>query len=285
MRIALLADVHGNLPALQVVLADLEGFQPDLIAVAGDMTGGPHTNDCLSVLREKEAQMILGNSDLMLLRYLSQAGPQEWRTHQQFGLLRWNARHLSKDHFEFLSQLPEQRVVELPGTDAICLLHGSPGDPFKGLRPDGDPARLDHALDMVAEPVLACGHTHEPWYVRRNGKLALNPGSVAGPLNGEVGAQYAQMEWLDGQWQVRLKTIPYDFAQIEQAFIRSGLLQEGGNLARSWLLSIRSGYDVTRDFLALAYQLAEEAGYRDVPALPDKIWEQAGAKFEWENLE
>lgn len=281
MRIALLADVHGNLPALQVVLADLESFQPELIAVAGDMTGGPHSNDCLSILREKGARMILGNSDLMLLRYLAHEGPPEWRTHLQFGLLRWNSRHLSKEHYAYLKQLPEQRVVELPGTHAICLVHGSPGDPFKGLRPDGDLARLDRALDMVAQPVLACGHTHEPWHIWRNGKLALNPGSVAGPLNGEVGAQYAQLVWLDGQWQVTLKTIPYDFTQIEQAFIRSGLLQEGGNLARSWLLSIQTGCDVTRDFLALAYKLAEEAGYRDVPVVPDAIWEQAGAEFPW----
>jgi putative phosphoesterase len=281
MKIALLSDVHGNLPALQAVLDDLNSFQPDLLAVAGDLTGGPYSNEVIQVLRERGAVLILGNSDLALLRCIRRQVPEEWLLRKQFGLLRWNARHLSDEHFEFLSTLPEQTVISLPGTDPIRLVHGSPRDPGESIYPQKDLAILDQSLALIAEPVLVCGHTHEPWVLCRNGKLAINPGAVAGPLNGEIGAQYACLVWQDQHWQVTLKRVPYDLAPLKEAFVQSGLLQEGGPVARGFLLSQETGKDVTLAFLTFAFQLAEQAGFKGCKTLPDEIWDLAGAEFPW----
>lgn len=280
-KIALLSDVHGNLPALLAVLQDLKAFQPQVLAVAGDLTGGPNTNEGLELLKELNAEMILGNSDLRLIRYLSNQGPEEWCTLKQFGLLRWNARNLTTENLRFLSALPEQRVVSLPGTHPIRLVHGSPRDPFESIYPEKDISILDLSLEMIAEPVLTCGHTHEPWHLLRNGKLAVNPGAVAGPLNGEVGAQYAQLEWREGAWDVKLKTIPYDLTPLREAFVESGLVKEAGPFGRGFLLSIETGCDVTLDFLTFAHKLAEQAGLRDCKTLPDEIWDLADRQYLW----
>ena len=285
MKIALLADVHGNLPALLAVLEELKSFQPYLLAVAGDLTGGPYTNEVLELLHQQNAEMILGNSDLGLLRYRRHQGPEEWRLQKQFGLLRWNAHNISEENFQFLTKLPEQRVLSLPGTDPIRLVHGSPRDPFESIYPEKDISLLDLALQMIDEPVLACGHTHEPWCLHRNGKMAVNPGSVAGPLNGEIGAQYACMEWQDNEWQVTQKIVTYDLAPIQEAFIECGLLEEGGPVARGFLLSIETGQNVTSDFLTFAYQLAEQAGIEDCKTLPDEIWDLADAEYSWNKWE
>ena len=285
MKIALLSDVHGNLPALQAVLDDLDDFHPDVLAVAGDLTGGPHSNEVIQLLRERDAVMILGNTDLVLLRYIRGEVPQEWQSSKQFGLLRWNVRNLSAMNRQILFELPEQRVVNLPGVDPVHLVHGTPRDPYESIYPDLDLSILDLSLQSIDQPVLVCGHTHEQWTLRRNGKLAVNPGSVAGPLNGVIGAQYSRMVWMDQQWQVELLTVPYDLAPLKIAFSESGLLQEGGSIARAFLLSHQTGRNVGLDFLTYAFQLSEEAGFKDCQVLPDEIYDRAEATFSWETYQ
>ena len=282
MRIALLSDVHGNLPALRAVLDSLQGFKPDILAVAGDLTGGPYSNEVIQLLLDREAVMILGNSDLGLLRYKRGDVPREWQTSKQFGLLRWNARNLSDMNFQILFDLPEQYVMKPPGVDPIHLVHGTPRDPYEGIYPDRDLSLVDLSLQKIDQPVLVCGHTHEQWYLRRNGKLAVNPGSVAGPLNGVVGAQCALINWTDKQWQVELLTVPYDLAPLKIAFHERGLLQEGGPIARAFLLSHATGRNVSLDFLNYAFQLSEEAGFINCQVLPDEIYDLAEATFSWE---
>lgn len=281
MRIALLSDIHGNMPGLQCVLNDLQDFTPDLLVVAGDLSGGPHTNQVIQLLHERKAWMIRGNSDISLIRFADRQTPESWQSRKQFGLLRWNARHISSEILNCLRSLPDQGIVLLPGTDPIRVVHGTPGNPFESIYPNRDPALLERALSLVAEPVLACGHTHEPWIRYMPGKIAVNPGAVAGPLNGETGAQYARLVWIPGKWQVELRTVPYDLASLKEAFRNTGLLDEGGAIARGWLRSLETGADYTLAFLQYAHRLAEEVNCPPGESLPDEIWERASQTFDW----
>jgi hypothetical protein len=139
------------------------------------------------------------------------------------------------------------------------------------------------ALTQTSEPVLVCGHTHIPWKAERQGKLALNPGAVCGPLNGEVGAQYALLNWLDDHWRVQHLTIPYNIERVRRACRESGLLEEGGALAQAFLLCLETGRDAYDDFFSYAGELAAEAGFQDCDVVPDDIWEQATATFGWDS--
>ncbi len=282
MRLAALSDVHGNLPALEAVLADMWPYEPDGIIVAGDYTGGPQANETIGLLRSLGSWMIRGNGDSGLLQYATGNAPESRRTCHQFALLRWDYRHVNRETLEYLRSLPEQRVVEVAGIASIRAVHGSPRNPSESIFPDRDPAILDLALTQVPEPVLVCGHTHIPWQVERDGRLAFNPGAVCGPLNGYIGAQYALLTWQDDRWQVEHRAVPYDLNRIRAAFRESGLLEEGGALARSFLCSIETGRDGAVDFLTYAYGLAEEAGFEDCDVVPDETWEQAAATFNWE---
>jgi putative phosphoesterase len=283
MKMALLSDVHGNLPALEAVLQDMKDFHPDILAVAGDLTGGPYSNEVIQTLKDQHAAMIVGNTDLDMLQFVHGEAHAEWQTHRQFGLVLWNARNLTEINCQFLSGLPEQRVVSLPGTDAVHLVHGSPRDPNEAIFPDRDLPILDLSLQMIAEPVLVCGHTHDQWASRRNGKLAVNPGSVAAPLNGVIGAQYARMIWEDRQWQVKPVTVHYDLAALKKGFAESGFLQEAGAAGRSFLLTIETGRNVMLEFRAHAFKLAEQEGFKNCKAVPNEIWAQADATFPWES--
>jgi putative phosphoesterase len=278
--LAVLSDVHGNLPALQAVSNDMQQYSVDGIIVAGDFIGGPQPNETIELLRSLGSCMIRGNSDNNLLRYESHDLPDAWRNDLQFALLRWAFRHVTQENLQFLRSLPEQRVIELPGAAAIRAVHGSPRHPAEAIYPDRDPALLDLVLGQVDEPVLVCGHTHEPWALAQNGKLALNPGAVCGPLNGYVGAQYALLTWQPDHWQVEHRALPYDIDQIRSAFHASGLWEEGGTLAHLFLRSIETGQNVTEDFLSYAYSLAAQHGFRNCEYIPDIIWERATATFD-----
>ena len=279
--IAVLADIHGNLPGLEAVLHDMQMFQPAGFIVAGDLTSGPQPNQVIQLLRQLGRWLILGNSDINLLRYVDGSAPESWSTLHQFASLRWANKTIDPEILRYLQGLPEQSVVQIPGTAPIRVVHGSPRDPYESILLQEGLGLLETSLAMIEEPVLVCGHTHQPWAMHLNGKLALNPGSVAGPLNGQVGAQYALLRWLDGAWEAELHMVSYDLRRIRSAFVESGLLAEGGPLMRCFLLSIETGTNVARQFLDYAYRLAGEAGYAGSQVVPDEIWDKAAECFDW----
>ena len=282
MRLAVLADVHGNRPALEAVLADLHGFRPDGLIVAGDYVGGPHPDETIALLLGiRPNWLILGNSDLGLLRFLDGKSPAYQRFAKQFALLRWACQRIKPDSVDVLRRLPETLAVRLDGPDAIRVVHGKLDNAFDGYDPAGETQALISDVMAIEEKVLICGHTHRPWIFEVHGRLALNPGSVAGPLNGYRGAQYARLEWIDGHWQAELHAIEYDLSLIRSDFLNSGQLAEGGPLARCFLNSIESGEDDALHFLSYARELAGAAGYRDHPFIPDEIWDRAESTYDW----
>jgi putative phosphoesterase len=281
MRLAVLSDTHGNLPALEAVLMDIRRHDVDGIVVAGDLVGGPHANETIHLLRAQNAWMIRGNSDTYLLRYDAGEAPEAWYSSLQWALMRWGYRDLTRENIAFIGSLPEEGVFAAPGTATIRIVHGSPRSPSKGIDPDGDPESLEQALAQTTEPVLVCGHTHIPWKRERQGRLALNPGSVCGSLNGDVRAHYAILTWMNGRWEAEQYAVPYDLDEIRVAFQKSGLLEDGGALARCFLLSIETGHNVAEDFLAYARSIAEGPGAVQRAPITDPVWEQAAATFDW----
>lgn len=283
-RLAVLSDIHGNLPALQAVLEDASRQTVDGFIQAGDYTGGPQTPECLALQRSLTGWMIQGNGEVNLRRYERGDSPPAWKTHRQFSLLRWDHAHLSRSELEFLFALPEQAVVQIEGTAPIRVVHGSPRSPYEKIFVDKNPEVLEHALADIHEAVMVCGHTHCPWFIQRDGRLALNPGAVCGPLDGFRGAQYAILSWQAQSWQVEHRAIRYDLAAMRRAFEDSGLLAASGALGRAFLLSIESGSNVAVDFLDYAHCLAEQAGFADQSVVPDEVWAHADATFDWKGV-
>lgn len=279
MRLAVLADIHGNLPALEAVLADLPPV--DDIIVAGDVTGLLYQDETVRRLRSLGSRMIQGKGEIGLLHYHDGQAPAACYSSRQFDLLRWAHRNIRPETIDFLRALPEQTVLVPPGTTAIRVVHGSPRDPAESIFPRRAPETLEAALAMTQEPVLVCAHTHQPWIVRRGQRLALNPGAVCGPLDGFVGTQYALLHWRAGRWQAELRAIEYDLDPVRRAFRETGLLQEGGPLAHAVLHCIETGHDHALDFLCQARRSAAEAGRSDGRTIPDDIWERTAATFSW----
>jgi predicted phosphodiesterase len=302
MRLAVLADVHDNLPALEAVVEDARRQHVDGIIAAGDyLVRGPFPLETMRLLRSLDAWMIRGNTEGYLLTYDAGQAPEPWYTSDQWAALRWTCERIDGETLDVIEALPEQRVVALDGVAPIRVVHGTPGDPLGRLIPDGnpeslrwfrqagflsrddEPVGLASAFAQIDEPVLVCGHTHIPWVQAEDGRLACNPGAVSGALNGDPRAQYALLTWRHGRWRVEHRAVAYDLDRLRRAFRESGLLAEGGPFARAYLLSIETGQNVVGRLFWHLDRLAREAGLGDWMVLPDTIWARAVSTFPWED--
>jgi putative phosphoesterase len=282
MRLAILADIHGNIPALDATLKEIEKDDVDGLIVAGDMVAGPHPVEVINRLRDLNAWMIRGNNEGYILRFASGEAPDWWYTARQWSFMHWNYRRMDNNTLDFIMELPEQRTIHLAEADPIRVVHGSPRNISELIYPDKDMSPLDVALGMTPEPVLIFGHTHVPWQLRRDGRLMLNPGSVCGTFMGKTGGSYAILSWENKRWEVEPRELHYDIRLARKAFEDTGLLEEGGAIAEHWLYDLEHGINTLPRFVEFAYRQAAEAGYSDSPFVPDEIWDRARELFKIE---
>jgi diadenosine tetraphosphatase ApaH/serine/threonine PP2A family protein phosphatase len=179
------------------------------------------------------------------------------------------------------------------------MVHGTPWSTREFLYPDHDPValaafrkagllpcnraipRLEVLLDGLQEPVLVCAHSHIAWVQETETLLVVNPGSVGAPNNGDPRAQYAVLAWEGGRWQAELRQVDYDLERVLVAYRDGGFLDAGGAMARAFLLGIVTGENVPGLFVDSVRRLAEETGCRPHDPLPDDVWKEAIASFDW----
>ncbi|MBU0953960.1 MAG: metallophosphatase family protein, partial [Spirochaetes bacterium] len=314
MKLALLADIHGNLNALRAVLAEIAAERPDYILVAGDLVGDcPDPVAVLRLLQTLRVQVVRGNRDRDILRYHRGELPG-WDRYKQMASMRWTAQQLGPAELDWLGGLPEQLslirrqdggcdlVPERPllesradgtfvvpevspgwaGPD-VRVVHGSPFHVYELLFGDHAKAddwhRVERALAAIPEQILVCGHTHEPWYEQVQGKLIVNPGSVGVHFNTSQAAEYALLlsddHAADGRLEVQLRQVAYDIGMLLERYRDSGLLETGGIWGRSIIESILRGSNLSQDFIHFALDRVRAAGLAGQPYIPDWLWDEA----------
>jgi len=188
MRVAALYDIHGNLPALEAVLKDVEREAPELVVVGGDVASGPMPAETLGVLRSlgDRVRFVRGNAD-RVLDFVGSPG-DDFELWKQSRL--WVAERLGEEGLTFLNELPLDVVAEVDGLGAVRFCHGAPGsdeETITRLTPD---ARLRSLLEGVAQRVVICGHTHVQFDRRLDGVRVVNAGSVGYPYEAAPGAYW-----------------------------------------------------------------------------------------------
>lgn len=259
MRIAFLADIHGNLPALEAVLADLARTTPDAVYLMGDQVNRcPWNNEVMDLLAERRWPAIRGNHEALL----GVIGTEEMRyplsERSLFPTLWWTAEQLHPHHVETLRAWPEElRIDSMPGTPRLRLLHGKPGNSFVGYVPETPDETLVTELADVADPVLVVAHTHRPMLrtvhrptpdgVHKSWQL-FNGGSVGMPYNGDPRAQYLLLDARGGEWQPTLRRVEYDRNGLAAAYERSGMREAVGLSVELHLRTALTGEPWSSDF-------------------------------------
>jgi putative phosphoesterase len=223
-KIALLSDVHGNLPALEAVLADAARNDAGAVWNLGDFLGyAPFPNEVIEALRAAQASNIVGNYDLKVLAFARKK--EKWKrkkAREKYIAFEWNHKHLSDDSRGFLASLPEQRKLEAGGLTAL-LVHGSPASLKELLHTNTPRRRFQELAEMAGVDVVVCGHSHEAFVRRESGTWFVNPGSVGRPEGGDWRASYALLEFADGDLRVGHRRVAYDIERVAQAVHAAGL--------------------------------------------------------------
>ncbi|GBR21528.1 metallophosphoesterase family protein [Asaia spathodeae] len=242
MKIAVLADIHGNLTALDAVLADCALQGVDQLVILGDHFSGPLLPfETAERLISIAPTAIAGNHERQLLTQ---------SFHEMGGSDRFTCQALAPHHFDWMARLPATLQLE----NDILLVHGTPTSDTayfletastEGLRP-ATQAEIVARTEGTDARLILCGHTHIQREVAfGEGRLALNPGSVGLPAyednepfphqisNASPHARYALLNGANGNWTASFHAVAYDWEQAAQIAERNG--------RPDWARALRTG--------------------------------------------
>ncbi len=216
MRLALLADVHGNLPALEAVLRDVDILGADQIWVAGDFVGyNPWPNEVIALLRERKVRGIRGNHDRAAL-----TGDTSWFNDLAAAAIRWTRIVLSPASVGYLTSLDDRVRVPSP-YGMVAMYHGSPRNDDEYVMPWA----ADEALmRMAGAAFVILGHTHVPMAFSSRFGILVNPGSVGQPRDRDPRAAWALLDTATGT--VLPRRVSYDLDAVVQRIHKVGLPAE-----------------------------------------------------------
>jgi diadenosine tetraphosphatase ApaH/serine/threonine PP2A family protein phosphatase len=231
MRAAVLSDIHGNLPALEVVLAAIDAERPDAVWCLGDLVGyGPWPNEVTKLVRERADVCLVGNHDLVALDAAG-VGVEEFNPDAAEAVL-WTRRELSEETSAFLESLEPQASSEGTG-----LYHASPRDPVWEYVLSGEAAA--GAFASVSDDLILVGHSHVALAFTLAGdqlsgqaveggteleltaRHLLNPGSVGQPRDGDPRAAWLMLD-LAGR-RARFERVEYDVRRTQEEMRARGL--------------------------------------------------------------
>ena len=231
MRLAVLADIHGNLPALEAVQSELERIQPDSVVLDGDLINPiPFSNQVIDSVRARDWAVVRGNHEFYLLDYGTERAPAGSEDAERGRCLHWLVKRIGTAQANYLAALPDALTLRYPGTQPICVSHGVPGRNRVGFYQDTEAEKVISAINMIEEATVISAHTHvqvdrvlhtaagsgpgsaareagrglsnrgaaagspQPQKERARSWRLINPGSIGLPLNGDVRAQFATLE-------------------------------------------------------------------------------------------
>jgi predicted phosphodiesterase len=228
-RIGLISDLHGNVPALEAVLAELAREGVDEVVCLGDIAIGPQPVETVERLQNLRCPVTMGNWDAWFV------GPMPFLEGHLgrvlIDLRNWSAAKLEPAQLQFIQGFVP--VVELPldSAGSLVAFHGSPRSNEDSILSTTSDAELGEMLAGRTEPLLVGGHTHFQLFRRYGESVVMNPGSVGlpfrkhqpGVMRVAPWAEYAVVSAERGRLTVDLRRTPYDVHAFLDAMRRSGM--------------------------------------------------------------
>jgi len=226
MRIAVLADLHANLPALRAVLDDVLALGCDAMWCVGDVVGrGPHPSQVVDELRALAVPTIQGNwDDAVALRrdHAGVAWPDMESESAGVASLEWTVGQLSEEQRSWLRQLPGS--LRFPIDDrSVLLFHGSPTRQNEYLWSDRPSRVFARVVSDQGDDLLCFGNTHEAFHRLVGKSHFVAAGSVGCGTPDDMSAQYAVIDIAGAELMVNFRSVPYDHFSVEADMLAAGL--------------------------------------------------------------
>ncbi len=227
--LAVISDIHANLPALEVVLADIEAHESDHLIVAGDVINwGPFGREVMEGLMPLAPAVIRGNNEYYLLDYNTPRAPAAWADQRQWQLLSWLARTMRGRWHNLIATWPDTISLQFPDAPPVRIVHGSPRSNSEAIYPLASEELIEAMFADVKERTIIAGHTHIAMDRRIGDRHLLNPGSVGCPLQGKPEASYMILRGNVAGWSADIRTVPFDLERVLHAFRAQGFIEECG---------------------------------------------------------
>ena len=233
MRIALIADIHGNLAALECVLDALAQEHPDRVVCLGDVAAtGPQPHEVLTRLRDLGCPVVMGNADAELLAPPDTGADPDELTANILAITRWGATLLDAEDRAFIATFQPTVAVRLPTGERLLCCHGSPrsfDDVIVAATPDEE---IDSMMRGHEAAVYAGGHTHIRMLRAWRGREIVNPGSAGlayrflpdGSVRVPAWAEFAILSCADdGAVDIDFRRVPYDQGAAVRAMHERGM--------------------------------------------------------------
>jgi putative phosphoesterase len=227
--VAVITDIHGNLPALQAALARIDELGIERIYCGGDVVGyGPHPNEVCALIQERGIPTIYGNYDYAIARDLEDCGcayvtPHDRELGQQSVM--WTLEHTDRRSKDFMRELPFDLRFQVGPRD-VHLVHGSPRKVNEYLFEDKPASLYERLAAAETADLLVFGHTHKPWVRSHGDVLFVNCGSVGKPKDGDPRGAFAVLDPGGGELHVTIERVAYDAETVAAEVRTSGLPAE-----------------------------------------------------------
>lgn len=247
MRIAAISDVHGNLPALEAVLANIRAAGVDQIVFCGDIVlGAPDDKACYDRIMEMGVPVIRGNTDRYVFEFGTESADPRWTT-EQFGPLQYAASQFSDSERQALGS--HQTNYRLPGIPEILFYHANPRNDMDILRAWATDEEIERNFDGIDARVFVGGHTHTQYVRYWRGVQIVICGSVGFTNDHAAGAQYVLLERKGDSWCVEHQDVKYDVTKTIQRFAEVRYIEKAGPIGRLFVRAMATRTNQLEPFL------------------------------------
>ncbi len=213
MKLAIVADIHSNLQALEAVMMEIERADIDQVVCAGDIVGyGANPNECCRIVRGAVTHAVLGNHEISVLTE-DRTGMNPEAAEAD----RWTSSALEREPQLFLKSLETGSMFEVGSTRA-AMYHGSIGSAIEYVFEN---EINEDIVRRSGGDLLILGHTHVPYVKDFGSTMAVNPGSVGQPRDGDPKASFAVLD--TDRRSCIVKRIGYDIDEASNAILAVGL--------------------------------------------------------------
>lgn len=256
MRIALLADIHGNLAAFEAVLAHICQQAPDLIIIAGDVViGAPDSGACWQLAQSLACPIVRGNHERYLSHFGTPNGDPAWQT-EQFTPVQWAVAQFTAAERAAIADLP--LTLSVPTAPDLLIVHAAASSDRETLPPYKTDAEIAAMFPKVQERWIVRGHDHlartQPW----RDKIIVTTGSVGLPMDGNPAAQYLLLDASRDGWQVQHQAVDYPLSATLERFRSTRYVEQTGVMGRLFLREVATATHHFVPFLRLYRQWAQE---------------------------
>jgi len=248
MRIAIIADIHGNFIACEAVMRDIRSQAPDLIVAAGDLAlRGPHPAESMDLVFSECRHVLIGNTDAYLAdRYIR--GAYQEQSHWKTELLQWTRERLGPERLKKIAELPFSLSLSPYPGQSVFICHANPKNLEDSLEPTLNESSLRHYLEGIRARVIVFGHLHFPYRRRVGSSLLIDVGSTGLQRDGDWRASYGLVTFTPTSRKVQIRRVKYPVRQATQAL--TGRSVPGARMLAQKLLEAR--YQKHPDFLQAA---------------------------------